>query len=103
MVSWLAKAAGDVVRHTALTFADLAGLTDEQILVLAASAAREAAELDGKPRSSGPVRAEGFQTEEQLKANYLQLGRLLGMSPEQAELEFQACKERGARFEPGGR
>lgn len=92
------------MRHTSLTFADLAELTDEQILVMAASAARETRSFEEQTGSTAPGRVpqrrEGFKTEEELKANYLQLGRMLGLTPEQCELEFQACKERGAKFEP---
>lgn len=101
MVSWLSRISGDIVRNTSLTFADLAELTDEQILVLAASAAREFNSSDDRgPRGSRAARSEGFRDEAELKAHYLQLGRLLGYTPEQAEAEFQACKARGAEFPP---
>ena len=104
MVTWIARTSGDIVRNTSLTFADLANATDEQIIVLAASAAREHRSIDGgtsAPKTPSGYRKEGFKTEEELKAHYLQLGRMLGFPPEQAELEFQACKERGAKFVPG--
>lgn len=104
-IGWLALTSGDIVRNTSLTFADVAELTDEQILLLAASAKREHRAMEqgqGNNPSShrGPLPAEGFRDEGELKANYLQLGRMLGLSPEQSELEFVACKERGAEFMP---